>query len=97
MNPIEGMTRLIRWMKAPPERPNPRWLTILMWTLIIGTCVFVVQADNNADEKARHEAVCVVRFVMSDFINFAEELGGPADVLEQWRMRLDHVIPDENC
>ena len=97
IHPIQRTQKIYQWLKAPPINPNPRGTTILMWLMIAGTCVLVIRADADDDEKARHEAVCVVRLALSDFYDFIEEVRGPSIELSQLRMRLDNILPDEDC
>lgn len=97
IHPIERAKKVVGWLATPPDYPNPRGVTILMWALIAGTSGFVVRADNQQDQQARKEAVCVVRLALNDLYDFAEELGSPADVINEARARLDRLIPDLDC
>lgn len=68
-----------------------------MWGLIVGTCLFVIQADSDNDREARHEAVCVVRVALLDLYDFAEEISGPSADINEVRARLNRIIPQDGC
>lgn len=92
MTPIKNA---IQWLRTPPERPNARGTTILMWALIFASFGAGVLSNNSKQDDARHEAVCTVRLALNDLYNFAEELGS-LDAAEA-RARLDRLIPDDDC
>lgn len=86
---------LIRWLRTPPERPNARGTTMLMWALIFASFGAGILSNNSKQDDARHEAVCTVRLALSDLYDFAEELGSTQ--AREAQARLDRLIPDDNC
>lgn len=92
MAPVKN---LILWLRTPPERPNARGTTVLMWVLIFASFGAGILSNNSKQDDARHEAICTVRLALNDLYDFAEELGSTEAT--EARARLDRLIPDDDC
>lgn len=97
IHPISRMRKVWEWLRDPPEKPNARGTTILMWLLVFGGYGAGLLADNRAEADARHQAVCVVRLALGGLYDYAEELQGPTPEISEARARLDATIPDDGC
>ena len=95
IHPIERARKIGQWLATPPDEPNPRGGTILMWILIVIASGGVIWGDNQEALDTRHETVCVVKIAFNDLYDFAEELSGPSEDLARARVRLNALFPDD--
>jgi hypothetical protein len=60
IHPIKRIKKINRWLRTPPDEPNSRGTTLLMWALVAGTSTFVVidnQVSNDRQAKRLAEQV----------------------------------------
>lgn len=96
IHPMERARKIGQWLATPPDEPNPRGVTLLMWALIVAACGGVIWGDNERAQETRRDAVCTVEVALGDLYDFVEELRGPSADLDKARVRLAALF-EEDC